>query len=100
MVNGPGNDMVAVTNLAASGAHLIMFTTGRGTPLSSPVPTLKIATNTALADKKPHWIDLDAMKEDKDALFKLCIDTAEGRQTKAETVGAYDIAVFKNGVTL
>ena len=100
IVHGPGNDMVAVTNLAASGAHIIMFTTGRGTPLSSPVPTLKIATNTALADKKPHWIDLDAMKEDTDALFALCIATAEGKPTKAETIGAYDIAIFKNGVTL
>lgn len=100
IVHGPGNDMVAVTNLVASGAHIIMFTTGRGTPLSSPVPTLKIATNTALAKKKPHWIDLDAMVSDTDDLFRLCVDTAEGKKTKAETVGACDIAIFKNGVTL
>jgi hypothetical protein len=52
--------MVAVTNLAASGAHIILFTTGRGTPLSAPIPTLKIATNSALAKKKPHWIDFNA----------------------------------------
>jgi len=100
MVNGPGNDMVAITNLTACGAHMILFTTGRGTPLSAPVPTLKIATNTALATKKKHWIDHDSMAESDDALFDLCIQTAEGRQTRAEEGGCYDIAIFKDGVTL
>ncbi|MBQ8309985.1 MAG: UxaA family hydrolase [Clostridia bacterium] len=108
LVNGPGNDMVAVTNLAASGAHLILFTTGRGTPLSSVVPTLKISTNTSLAEKKPHWIDFDAgrlldgvpgnlMTE---VLFAHCLAVAEGKKTKSEENGYYDIAIFKDGVTL
>lgn len=108
LVNGPGNDMVAVTNLAASGAHLILFTTGRGTPLSSVVPTLKISTNSPLASKKPHWIDFDAgvlldgadAGELADALFKLCLAVANGAHTKSESCGYYDIAIFKDGVTL
>ncbi len=108
MVNGPGNDQVAITNLTAAGAHLILFTTGRGTPLSAPVPTLKVSTNTALYEKKPHWIDFNAgelwtgadAEETTKALFELCIKTAEGQQTKAEEKGFYDIAIFKDGVTL
>lgn len=108
LVNGPGNDMVAVTNLAAAGAHLILFTTGRGTPLSSVVPTLKISTNSPLAIKKPHWIDfnagvlLDGVSADKlrDELFELCISVANGAETKSESKGYYDIAIFKDGVTL
>ena len=108
LVNGPGNDMVAVTALAASGAHLILFTTGRGTPLSAPVPTLKISTNTALAEKKPHWIDFDAgvllngadPQQVAAALYTLCLSVAEGQPPKAEAAGAFDIAIFKDGVTL
>lgn len=108
LVNGPGNDMVAVTDLAASGAHLILFTTGRGTPMAGPVPTLKISTNTPLAKKKAHWIDFDAgvllEGTDMDALakelFDLCISVAEGNGTKSESRGFYDIAIFKDGVTL
>ncbi len=91
LVNGPGNDMVAVTNLAASGAHLILFTTGRGTPLSSVIPTLKISTNTPLAQKKPHWIDFNAgtLLNGADAdtlateLYQLCLAVAEGRRARA-----------------
>ena len=108
LVNGPGNDQVAVTNLAASGAQLILFTTGRGTPLCAPVPTLKIATNSPLAKKKPHWIDYDAGVvldgADWDAttkgLFDLCLATAEGKESRGEASGYYDIAIFKDGVTL
>ena len=108
LVNGPGNDMVAVTNLAASGAHLILFTTGRGTPLSSVVPTLKIATNSSLAKKKPHWIDLDAgvlleaadMSALAQTLYDLCLAVAEGQCSKSEEKGYYDLAIFKDGVTL
>ncbi len=108
LVNGPGNDMVAVTNLAASGAHVILFTTGRGTPLSAPVPTLKIATNSALAAKKKHWIDFNAgvlldgadMAELSEALFALCRRVADGEAPKSEENGYYDIAIFKDGVTL
>ena len=108
IVNGPGNDMVAVTDLAASGAHIILFTTGRGTPMASVVPTLKISTNSALAAKKPHWIDLDAgvlldgadMDEMADKLFGLCVEVAEGQESKSEADGYFDIAIFKDGVTL
>ncbi len=108
LVNGPGNDQVAVTNLVASGAHIILFTTGRGTPLCAPVPTLKIATNTPLAKKKPHWIDFNAGEilegtpalDAERALFALCLETAEGKPTRGEEKGYYDIAIFKDGVTL
>ena len=108
LVNGPGNDQVAVTNLAASGAHIILFTTGRGTPLCGPVPTLKIATNTALFNKKPHWMDFNAGEiingADKSlltkGLFDLIIETAEGKKSLGEQNGYEDIAIFKDGVTL
>lgn len=100
LLNGPGNDIVAVTNLAAAGCHLILFTTGRGTPLGSPVPTIKIATNTALAEKKPGWIDFDAQGLGEEALLKLMIDTAGGEPTQNERCGFHDIAILKDGVTL
>ena len=60
LVNGPGNDMVAITNLTACGVHMIFFTTGRGTPLGAPVPTVKVSTNRELSQKKSGWIDFDA----------------------------------------
>ena len=108
LVDGPGNDQVAITNLTAAGAHLILFTTGRGTPLCAPVPTLKISTNTPLAQKKRHWIDFDAgtlldgaeREALADRLFEECLAVAEGRETKGELGGYADIAIFKNGVTL
>ncbi len=100
LLNGPGNDMVAVTNLTAAGCHLILFTTGRGTPLGAPVPTLKIATNTALAEKKSGWIDFDAQRGTDDRLFDLILQTAGGRLTKNELNGCREIAIFKDGVTL
>ena len=107
MVNGPGNDMVAVTTLAASGAHMILFTTGRGTPLCGPVPTIKVATNTPLYENKGHWIDFNAgialggdISSVGHDLFDLCIQTAEGKITRGEKYGYEDIAIFKNGITL
>lgn len=108
IVNGPGNDQIACTALACSGAHMILFTTGRGTPFCSAVPTLKISTNTPLYEKKSHWIDFNAgsilENSDKntlrDELFDLCIKTANGQLTKGELNGYCDIAIFKNGVTL
>ncbi|MCR5208278.1 MAG: altronate dehydratase family protein [Eubacterium sp.] len=100
LLNGPGNDMVAVTNLTAAGCHLILFTTGRGTPLGAPVPTLKISTNTALAKKKSGWIDFDAQCGSDDGLFALIVDTANGKETKNELNAFRDIAIFKDGVTL
>ena len=60
LVNGPGNDLISVTNLAASGCHLVLFTTGRGTPFGGFVPTIKISTNSELASRKTNWIDFDA----------------------------------------
>lgn len=100
LLNGPGNDMVAVTNLAAAGCQVILFTTGRGTPLGSPVPTIKIATNTGIFERKRRWLDFDAQTQSAEALFELLIATANGRKTKNEENGSRDIAIFKDGVML
>lgn len=100
LLNGPGNDMVAVTNLTAAGCHMILFTTGRGTPLGAPVPTLKISTNTRLTEYKKSWIDFNAQDSEAEDLFSLIIETANGKETKNEINGYREIAVFKDGVTL
>lgn len=100
LLNGPGNDMVAVTNLTAAGCHLILFTTGRGTPLGAPVPTVKISTNAKLAEKKKSWVDFDAQLGKTEDLFNLIMDIANGKQTKNEQNGYREIAIFKDGVTL
>lgn len=108
LINGPGNDIVAVTALAAAGAHLILFTTGRGTPLGAAVPVVKIGTNSALSIRKPGWIDFNAgrLLEDgtmdglADELLGLVLETAGGRKTLNETNGCRDISIFKSGVTL
>ncbi len=104
LLNGPGNDMVAVTNLMAVGVHLILFTTGRGTPLGTAVPTIKIATNRDIALRKRNWIDFDAspMLEQNitEALFRYVLDVAGGEKTKNEQNGYEEIAIFKDGVTL
>lgn len=100
LLNGPGNDGVAVTNLTAAGCHMILFTTGRGTPLGAPVPTLKISTNTDLFTKKGSWIDFNAMGASADKLWDLVLETANGRQTRNEQNGYREISVFKDGVTL
>ncbi len=100
LLNGPGNDACAVTNLTAAGCHMILFTTGRGTPLGAPVPTVKISTNTSLFTKKKNWIDFNAMDGSADALWRCLIDTANGKQTKNEINGYREIAIFKDGVTL
>lgn len=109
LVESPGNDAVSVTALAAAGAHLVLFTTGRGTPFGGPVPTLKIATNSDLAIKKPGWIDFDAgnllangdLDSLADELYRLVISTASGeRLAHNEAQGFREIAIFKNGVTL
>ncbi|MCQ2519068.1 MAG: altronate dehydratase family protein [Lachnospiraceae bacterium] len=105
LLNGPGNDMVAVTNLTAAGCHMILFSTGRGTPLGAPVPTVKIATNSALASKKKEWIDFNAglILEGLDLtadLFTYLLEVAEGKETKNEQYGYREIAIFKDGVTL
>ena len=105
LLNGPGNDLVAVTNLMAAGCHLILFTTGRGTPLGAPVPTVKVATNHALAERKAGWIDFDASPvlagEDIDnAFFDYVLSVASGTETKNEQHGYREISIFKDGVTL
>lgn len=104
LLKGPGNDMVAITNLTAAGCHLILFTTGRGTPLGGPVPTLKIATNTALARQKSHWIDFDAQqileRDPTEELWGYIKAVAEGMESKNERSGYREIAILKDGVTL
>ena len=108
LLNGPGNDIVAVTNLMACGVHMILFTTGRGTPLGSPVPTVKIATNNNLAIKKSNWIDFDAspilegvsMDSITNSLLNYVIEVASGKKTKNEENGFEEISIFKDGVTL
>ena len=104
-MNGPGNDIVAVTNLMAAGVHLILFTTGRGTPVGSAVPTIKIGTNDTVATKKKNWIDFAASPMLKnidltDELLDFVIDVANGKQTKNEENGYEEISIFKDGVTL
>ncbi|MBE6584611.1 MAG: altronate dehydratase [Ruminococcaceae bacterium] len=105
LLNGPGNDIVAITNLFSAGVHLILFTTGRGTPLGSGVPTIKISTNKKLADSKIQWIDFDASpvltgEELTEDLLNYIIDVANGKQTKNEINGYREISIFKDGVTL
>jgi altronate hydrolase len=105
LINGPGNDIIAITNLAAAGAHIILFTTGRGTPLGGPVPTIKIATNSDLAKRKYGWIDFDAsltLEGDDltDELFEYVLEVVNGKETRNETNGYREIAIFKNGITL
>ena len=104
LLNGPGNDIVSITNLSAVGCHLVLFTTGRGTPLGAPIPTIKIASNDNVATKKNHWIDYSAYGFNKqakaDELLELIIRVANGEQTKNEIQGNREIAIFKDGVTL
>lgn len=105
LLTGPGNDIVAVTNLTASGCHMILFSTGRGTPLGAPVPTVKIATNSELARRKKNWIDFDAGvildgKDADDEFFNYIISVAEGKKTCNEENGFREISIFKDGVTL
>lgn len=104
LLNGPGNDIVSTTNLSACGCHMILFTTGRGTPLGSAVPTIKIASNDNLAKKKPHWIDFNSYgfdtEEKAEELLKLIKEIADGKEAKNEVYGCREIAIFKDGVTL
>lgn len=105
---GPGNDIVSTTALTAAGAHIILFTTGRGTSLGAPVPTIKISSNTRLFDKKRNWIDFNAgaliegkhFDELTKDLLNLIINTAGGQKTKNEINGYRDISIFKDGVIM
>lgn len=108
LLSAPGNDLVASTALAASGAHIVLFTTGRGTPFASPVPTVKISSNSQLFEKKLNWIDFNAgkmleagsLEEIGHELFNYVMEVASGRRVKAEEAGYHDMAIFKQGVTL
>ncbi|WP_267395642.1 MULTISPECIES: altronate dehydratase family protein [unclassified Sphingomonas] len=107
LLEAPGNDAVSCTALAAAGATAILFTTGRGTPMGFPVPTIKIASNTALAERKPGWIDFDAgqvldggFATAEERLLGLVAATASGASTAAERNGEREIAIWKRGVTL
>lgn len=106
LLEAPGNDAVSSTALTAAGATVILFTTGRGTPLGFPAPTLKIASNSGLAARKPRWIDFDAGSalEDFEAaaagLMDLVLATASGQMTRSEHNGERGIALWKRGVTL
>lgn len=106
---GPGNDQVSCTNLVASGAGLILFTTGRGNPLGAPVPTLKIASNSRLAEKKANWIDFDSgriisgatYEEETVKLLDMIMDIASGRKSARNEVNGYrEISIFRDGVIL
>lgn len=107
ILESPGNDAVSSTALAAAGGTIILFTTGRGTPLGFPVPTIKIASNSALAARKPRWIDFDAGRvlgegfaPVAEALAQRIVETASGAPTAAERNGEREIAIWKRGVTL
>lgn len=109
LLQGPGNDLVAATALSVSGAHMVLFTTGRGTPFGAPVPTVKISSNNELYAKKKNWIDFNAgqllsgktMDEVSTEFYNYILDLASGRiQSKNEEQGIRDLAIFKDGVTL
>ena len=109
MLYGPGNDLVSATALTAAGAHMVLFTTGRGTPFGAPAPTMKIATNTPLANKKSGWIDFNAgvvadgvrtLDEAGADLLELVLEVASGKQTRTEERGFREISIFKDGVVL
>ncbi len=108
LLSAPGNDLVAATALAAAGAHIVLFTTGRGTPFASPVPTVKISTNSRLAGKKSNWIDFNAgvlvedetMEDETEHLFDYVLEVASGKKVCSEAAGFHDMAIFKQGVTL
>jgi altronate hydrolase len=112
VLEAPGNDGISSTALVAAGATIVLFTTGRGTPLGFPAPTLKISSNSALAANKPHWIDFDAgrvltsahseqlAEALTDEFMQLILDVASGRPARNELNEEREIAIWKDGVTL
>ena len=108
LLSAPGNDLVASTALASSGCHIVLFTTGRGTPFGTFVPTMKIATNPTLAKNKPHWVDFSAgqlvegrtMQELVPEFIDKVLAVASGEHARNEENGYREISIFKNGVTL
>ncbi|QGY30644.1 UxaA family hydrolase [Pantoea cypripedii] len=108
LLSAPGNDAVATSALAGAGCHMVLFTTGRGTPYGGFVPTVKIATNTQLAEKKPHWIDFNAgrliegmsMEAMLADFVDMIVAIANGKSSRNETNDFRELAIFKSGVTL
>ena len=109
MLCGPGNDMVSTTALTAAGCHVILFSTGRGTPFGAPAPTLKVFTNQRLCDHKANWMDFNAgvvatgertLDEAAGDLYQLVLETASGKLTSAERRGCHEISIWKDGVCL
>lgn len=107
LLQAPGNDLVASSALAASDCHLVLFTTGRGTPFGSFVPTIKVATNNQIYNKKQHWMDFNAgtlletpMEEVLEQFIEYIIEVASGKQTRNEQNDVRELAIFKTGVTL
>ena len=108
LLSAPGNDLVAATALASSGCHMVLFTTGRGTPFGTYVPTMKVSTNSALAKKKPGWIDFNAgvivenepMEQTCERFIDYIIRVVNGERVNNEKNGYKEIAIFKTGVTL
>ncbi len=108
LLSGPGNDIVSVSAMAAAGAHLVLFSTGRGNPLGGPVPVVKVSSNADLATRKKHWIDFDAsplasgtpMPELVERFADMILAVISGKKTKSEENGFHDFTIFKDGVTL
>ena len=108
LLNAPGNDLVAASSLALSGCQLVLFTTGRGTPFGSFVPTMKISTNTRLFNYKKNWIDFNAgtllegesMNELLARFISFIVTVSDGEKLKHERTGCKEIALFKTGITL
>ena len=108
LLSAPGNDLVAATALASAGCQIVLFTTGRGTPFGTFIPTMKISTNSTLAKNKPNWIDYNAgqlvdgvdMKTVLEGFIDKIIAIANGEKSRNEANGYSEIAIFKNGVTL
>ena len=108
LLSAPGNDLVAATALASCGCHMVLFTTGRGTPFGTFVPTMKISTNSTLAKNKPGWIDFNAgvivenepMEKTCERFIDYIIRVASGEPVNNEKKNYREIAIFKTGVTL
>ena len=108
LLSAPGNDAVATSALAGAGCHMVLFSTGRGTPYGGFVPTVKLATNSELAAKKPHWIDFDAgrlihgtpMESLLEQFVDLIVAIANGQAARNEVNDFRELAIFKSGVTL
>ena len=108
LLSGPGNDLVSATVLTAAGSHMVLFTTGRGTPFGAPAPTVKISTNTPLFEKKGRWIDFNAgtvaqgepLDQAGERLLDYVLEVASGKQTRTEEHGYREISIFKDGVVL